>query len=102
MNKLSVLLLTLITTLAATACSSNVAQESVASAAIISPKVQAEVEEEVSAATPSAEAAAAISALPVIGPAPEWSNDVWINSEAPLPLEDLRGKVVLLEFWTFG
>ncbi len=39
--------------------------------------------------------------LPVIGPAPSWQNDVWINSEA-LPLEDLRGKVVLLEFWTFG
>jgi hypothetical protein len=39
--------------------------------------------------------------LPVVGPAPAWQNDVWINSEA-LPLEDLRGKVVLLEFWTFG
>jgi len=34
-------------------------------------------------------------------PAPELSNDVWINS-APLRLADLRGKVILLEFWTFG
>ena len=40
--------------------------------------------------------------LPVIGPAPAWRNEVWINSEGPLPLEDLRGQVVLLEFWTFG
>ncbi len=49
---------------------------------------------------PSAESAA--SKLPVIEPAPAWSNQVWINSEEPLSLPDLRGKVVLLEFWTFG
>lgn len=34
-------------------------------------------------------------------PAPELSNTVWINS-APLRLADLRGKVILLEFWTYG
>ena len=33
--------------------------------------------------------------------APEWTNDTWINSE-PLRLKDLRGKVVLIEFWTYG
>jgi hypothetical protein len=33
--------------------------------------------------------------------APELSNTVWINS-APLRLVDLRGKVILLEFWTYG
>ncbi len=40
--------------------------------------------------------------LPVLGPAPELQNDVWINTETPLRLADLQGKVVLLEFWTFG
>lgn len=33
--------------------------------------------------------------------APELTNTVWINS-APLKLGDLRGKVILLEFWTYG
>jgi hypothetical protein len=36
------------------------------------------------------------------GPAPELTNEVWLNTEAPLRLADLRGKVVLLEMWTFG
>lgn len=63
---------------------------------------------EVPATVPAAEddlaptAAATLAPLPVIGPAPSWENDTWINTDAPLPLEDLRGKVVLLEFWTFG
>jgi hypothetical protein len=35
------------------------------------------------------------------GAAPELLNEVWLNSE-PLRLADLRGKVVLVEFWTFG
>jgi hypothetical protein len=25
----------------------------------------------------------------------------WINTDRPLSMRDLRGKVVLLEFWTF-
>ena len=33
--------------------------------------------------------------------APELTNRVWVNS-APLRLADLRGKVILLEFWTYG
>lgn len=34
-------------------------------------------------------------------PAPEIRNQVWINSQ-PLRLANLRGKVILLEFWTYG
>ncbi|MCO5207976.1 MAG: redoxin domain-containing protein [Anaerolineae bacterium] len=40
--------------------------------------------------------------LPVLYPAPPINNDVWINNDAGSTLDDLRGKVVLVEFWTFG
>lgn len=33
--------------------------------------------------------------------APDFASGEWINSE-PLTLKDLRGRVVLIEFWTFG
>ena len=33
--------------------------------------------------------------------APDLANGEWINSE-PLKLKDLRGRVVLIDFWTFG
>ena len=33
--------------------------------------------------------------------APEITGGPWINSE-PLSLEKLRGRVVVVEFWTFG
>ena len=33
--------------------------------------------------------------------APEISNGTWINSE-PLTLKSLRGRVVIVDFWTFG
>ena len=41
-------------------------------------------------------------ALPDLGSAPELTNDTWLNVDSPLRLADLRGKVVLLEMWTFG
>ncbi len=35
--------------------------------------------------------------------APEFPPGLdWINTERPLTLAELRGKVVLLEFWTGG
>lgn len=42
----------------------------------------------------------AASQYPDLGPAPELVNQVWLNSQ-PLRLADLRGKVVLLDMWTF-
>jgi thiol-disulfide isomerase/thioredoxin len=33
--------------------------------------------------------------------APEFASGIWVNSE-PLTLKGLRGRVVLVEFWTFG
>jgi len=37
-----------------------------------------------------------------LGRAPELSNEVWLNTDQPLRLAKLRGKVVLLEMWTFS
>jgi thiol-disulfide isomerase/thioredoxin len=36
-----------------------------------------------------------------LGPAPELANTVWLNTDHPLRLAGLRGKVVLIEMWTF-
>lgn len=53
-------------------------------------------------ATPlSSELQMARDRLKQLGPAPEILNEVWINSE-PLRLTDLRGQVVIVEFWTYG
>jgi hypothetical protein len=43
-----------------------------------------------------------VASLPDLGPAPELTNEVWLNVDAPLRLADLRGKVVALDMWTFG
>lgn len=40
--------------------------------------------------------------LPDLGPAPELTNETWLNVEAPVHLSDLRGKVVIVEMWTLG
>lgn len=44
---------------------------------------------------------AAAQIVPLGGPAPEVSGGPWINS-TPLSLATLRGRVVLIDFWTFG
>ena len=40
--------------------------------------------------------------LPVLGIAPEFTNEVWLNTDSVLRLADLKGKVVLIDFWTFS
>jgi hypothetical protein len=40
--------------------------------------------------------------LPDLGAAPELTNDTWLNVPSPLRLADLRGRVVLIDMWTFG
>ena len=45
--------------------------------------------------------AAAAAGLRVGQPAPEITGERWINSE-PLSLASLRGRVVVVEFWTYG
>ena len=37
-----------------------------------------------------------------LGKASELKGDTWLNTDQPLQLKDLRGKVVLLDMWTFG
>ena len=50
---------------------------------------------------PTAEQLALLADLDIKGVPPELNNEVWLNSE-PLKLADLHGKVVIVEFWTFG
>jgi cytochrome c biogenesis protein CcdA/peroxiredoxin len=46
--------------------------------------------------------AAAAEALPDYGPAPDFAGiDGWLNSK-PLTMQELRGKVVLVDFWTYS
>jgi hypothetical protein len=60
-----------------------------------SPPAQPESQEQ-------AEMAALARSLPDLGEAPELVGETWLNSEVPLRLADLRGKVVLVDMWTFG
>jgi len=43
-----------------------------------------------------------VASLPDLGPAPELTNDTWLNVDSPLRIADLQGKVVIVEMWTFG
>lgn len=38
-----------------------------------------------------------------LAPAPEFPDDLqWLNTDRPLRLRELRGRLVLLDFWTYG
>ena len=39
--------------------------------------------------------------VPAGRPAPELASGPWINSQ-PLTMQGLRGRVILVDFWTFG
>ena len=54
------------------------------------------------AATPTIEVTRYRADLPDLGEAPELNNEVWLNTDRPLRLADVRGKVVVLDMWTFG
>lgn len=40
--------------------------------------------------------------LPTGPKAPAITNQVWLNTDKPLTQADLSGKVILIDFWTFG
>jgi len=40
--------------------------------------------------------------LPDVGPAPALVGSTWINTEKPITLKSLKGKVVLVHFWTLA
>jgi hypothetical protein len=46
-------------------------------------------------------AIASAEVVPPGKPAPELAGGAWINSE-PLSMQKLRGRVVLIDFWTYG
>ncbi len=66
------------------------------------PEQKVEVAKKSAATAPDGDAATMRPALPVEGPAPSLDGAVeWLNSP-PLTREDLRGKVVLIDFWTYS
>jgi len=67
----------------------------------IQPSATAKAESTLSS-TPTPSQEVYVSSLPNKGAAPELASLAWLNSTTPLRLEDLRGHVILLEFWTYS
>jgi hypothetical protein len=68
---------------------------------LVAPPTVAREEPTVPPALPTATESPAL-VVPDLGPAPDITNEVWLNTDQPLNLAALRGRVVLVEFWTFG
>jgi cytochrome c biogenesis protein CcdA/thiol-disulfide isomerase/thioredoxin len=72
------------------------------SSALFAIEQQPAVQEDLTVLRPNAAAQNDTVPLEDLGPAPELTGiTAWINSE-PTSLAELRGKVVLVHFWTFG
>ena len=70
--------------------------------ALLAVEQQPTVQEELDMLRTTRTTTPATVALEDLGPAPDFAGiDAWINSD-PLTITSLRGKVVLVEFWTFG
>lgn len=84
----------------------GIGQESEVDAGVVQKATEKAVQQSTgqpATSSPSLSPTAAVHAdLPDYGPAPELENSVWLNVDQPLRLQDLRGKVVLLDMWTFG
>ena len=55
----------------------------------------------IEAVAPTQEQLELLASLQAKGFPPELNNEVWLNTN-PLKLADLHGKVVIIEFWTYG
>jgi thiol-disulfide isomerase/thioredoxin len=53
-------------------------------------------------ASAPAQTSAPAQATPAGPAAPDIESDTWINVPAPIKWETMRGKVVMVAFWTFG
>jgi thiol-disulfide isomerase/thioredoxin len=45
---------------------------------------------------------AALNDVRSVRPAPAWRNQTWLNADSVVTLSSLRGRVVLLDFWTYA
>lgn len=103
MRILSIVLVAAVTVLA-TGCTVSARQAAPTAALPIHPDTPVRLPTPTPAGADLAVQAGAPSLLPDLhnwGPAPELDSAEWLNSP-PLQLADLRGRVVLVEFWTFG
>jgi thiol-disulfide isomerase/thioredoxin len=85
------------------ACTTQESAETTATQPTAEPEViVAEKEQTVPAPITPSPTQTPIPSLPILYAAPPIDNEIWINNDAGQSLAALRGKVVLVEFWTFG